>query len=125
MRSDRPTLYKIHGHLQDDESVIVTKTDYVRFNNAADQLLWKHLESLMSTKTILFTGYAVEDANVLAAFLRVLERSGTSMRPAYMVGPFMSELTIQKLQQLNIYFIQAAGEDFVDELLEDIKKSHP
>lgn len=118
-----PTLYKVHGHIEDPNSMIVAERDYQRFFEKADQLLWRHLESLMATRTLLFIGYAVEDPNVLDVFLRVRESLGPNMRPAYVVAPSITPARLTALQRKGIYYIEATAEQFVDELLADIKKN--
>lgn len=118
-----PTLYKVHGHIDDPNSLIVAERDYQRFFEKADQLLWRHLESLMATRTLLFIGYAVEDPNVLDVFLRVRESLGLNMRPAYVVAPSITPARLAALQRKGIYYIEATAEQFVDELLADIKKN--
>lgn len=118
-----PTLYKVHGHIEDTKSLIVAERDYQRFFEKADQLLWRHLESLMATHTLLFIGYAVEDPNVLDVFLRVRESLGPNMRPAYVVSPTITPARLTAFERKGIHYIQATGEQFVDELLADIKKN--
>ncbi|MDO7854436.1 SIR2 family NAD-dependent protein deacylase [Hymenobacter convexus] len=120
---NKPTLYKIHGHLDDTRTLVITRSDYQRFFSKADPLLWKHLESLMASRTFVFVGYAVEDPNVLDVFLRVYDALGEHMRPAYVVSPNMGRLKQEVLEQRNIHYIDATGEEFVAELLADIKKN--
>lgn len=119
----QPTLYKIHGHLGDPDSLIISSSDYLRFFDKADHLLWKQLESLMVSHTLVFIGYAVEDPNVLEVFLRVCAMLGPNMRPAYVVSPSMSPMKQEQLTRRNIHYIKATGEEFVAELLADIKKN--
>ncbi|TDN35757.1 hypothetical protein A8B98_12615 [Hymenobacter sp. UV11] len=119
---DKPTvLFKIHGELNRPKSLIITKEDYGRFFDKADDVVWTQLRSLMSTRTVVFVGYAVEDPNVLDVFLELANRLGELMRPAYVVGPSMDFLRVQRLKRQNIHFIQATGEAFVEELMFDIK----
>jgi len=119
----QPTLYKIHGHLDDPDSLVLSTSDYLRFFEKADQLLWKQLESLMASHTLVFIGYAVEDPNVLEVFLRVCDMLGSNMRPAYVISPSMSEMKLAALERRNIHYIKATGEEFVAALLADIKKN--
>lgn len=119
----QPTLYKIHGHLDDPDSLVISTSDYLRFFEKADQLLWKQLESLMASHTLVFIGYAVEDPNVLEVFLRVCDMLGSNMRPAYVVSPSMSDMKLAALERRNIHYIKATGEEFVEALLADIKKN--
>jgi hypothetical protein len=115
------TLYKIHGELRNPESLIITKDDYYGFFQRADDVVWTQLRALMAVRTIVFIGYAVEDPNVLDVFLDTLSKLGKLMRPAYVIGPDMPQLRVEELRRKNIHFIQATGEEFVDDLLADIK----
>lgn len=114
------TLFKIHGELSRPNSLIVTQNDYRRFFDKADDVVWTQLRSFMSTRTIVFIGYAVEDPNVLDIFLEIVDRLGNLMKPAYVVGPSMDFLRIERLKRQNIYFIQSTGEDFIEELIGNI-----
>ena len=116
------TLFKIHGELSRPRSLVITRDDYHRFSEHADVLVWTQLKALMGTRTIVFVGYAVEDPNVLEVFLSLVDKLGALMRPAFVVGPSMDSLRIEDLRRKNVHFIQASGEQFVEEFLADTKK---
>lgn len=116
------TLFKIHGELTRPRTLIVTKNDYQNFFERADKLVWTNLKALMSKRTIVFVGYAVEDPNILDAFVSVYDNLRELMRPAYVVGPSMPSIKQDELRAKNIHFIQMSGEEFVREFLEDTKK---
>lgn len=121
---DKPTtLFKIHGELSRPKSLIIAQEDYRAFFDKADDVVWTQLRALMSTKTIVFIGYSVEDPNVLDVFTEIIQRLGKLMRPAYVIGPSMDFLRIQRLQKLNIFFIQSTGEEFISQLANYIKET--
>lgn len=116
----KTTLYKVHGDVQDPNSIIVAESHYNRFFHKADRALWNHLEGLFATNTLLFVGYALEDPNVLEVFLRVLDTLGPNMRPAYLVAPGLSKMRAERLARRNVVYLDMTGEQFVDELVCDI-----
>ncbi|MDO7849910.1 SIR2 family protein [Hymenobacter sp. M29] len=117
------TLFKIHGQPSVPESVIISEDDYNAFWNRADDIVWTYLKGLMSNRTIVFIGYAVEDPNILTILDKIVEKLGKLMKPAYVVGPSISTLRQERLKQNNIYFIKATGEEFVAELWTYIQRT--
>lgn len=116
-------LYKIHGQPSSPESVVISEDDYNGFFNNADDVVWTHLRGLMSTRTIVFIGYAVEDPNVLSVFDGLVKKLGKLMKPAYAVGPSIDKIREERLLRNNIHFIKSTGEDFIKELWDFIQET--
>lgn len=57
------TIYKIHGCINNPNSIILTKDDYVQFNQRYD-LIRAQLISLFVHNPIIFLGYSVQDENI-------------------------------------------------------------
>jgi hypothetical protein len=117
------TLFKIHGQPSVPESVIISEDDYNAFWNRADDIVWTYLKGLMSNRTIVFIGYAVEDPNILTILDKIVDKLGRLMKPAYVVGPSISKLRQGRLKENNVYFIQATGEEFVADLWAYIQRT--
>jgi hypothetical protein len=112
--------YKVHGDIQNPDSLVVTEQDYRNFFEKQDSLLWKSLETLMAKYTVLFLGYSLEDQNVLALFEKLLDQLGTMHRGAYLVAPGFRQTTINRLARRNVTYLDMTGETFVEELLASI-----
>lgn len=57
------TIYKIHGCINNPNSIILTKDDYIQFNQRYD-LIRAQLISLFVHNPIIFLGYSVQDENI-------------------------------------------------------------
>jgi hypothetical protein len=112
--------YKVHGDIQNPDSLIVTEEDYRGFFEKQDGLLWKRLETLMAKYTVLFLGYSLEDQNVLGLFEKLLDQLGPMHRGAYLVAPGFRQTTINRLARRQVMYLDMTGETFVEELLASI-----
>ena len=113
--------YKVHGDIENPDSLVVTEEDYRNFFEKQDSLLWKRLETLMAKYTVLFLGYSLEDQNVLALFERLLDQLGPMHRGAYLVAPGFRQTTINRLKRRQVTYLDMTGEAFVDELMANTK----
>lgn len=112
----KTTFYKVHGSLERPDSLLISEEDYRRFYSKADRLLWSYIESLMTTHTLLFVGYGLEDPNVLGLFEQILDAVGGNMRGAYLVAPSMSPLRQEWLKKKNVTYIASTGEQLIEDL---------
>lgn len=117
----KTTLYKVHGSLENLDSLLITEDDYHTFYAKSDKVLWAFIESLMVSRTMLFVGYGLEDANVVGLFMQLLDALGGNMRNAYLVAPGLHQLNIERLTRRNVTYIDATGEELVEELLQSLK----
>lgn len=63
-------LYKIHGDFAHPELLVLTPTDYQRWDKRPEILpIVNQLKALLDTKALLFLGYSLSDFNVLALLL--------------------------------------------------------
>lgn len=57
-----PTVYHLHGHYSDPDSLVLTEDDYIRFLTAANETsLPEYLYRRLSTDSLLFIGYSIYD----------------------------------------------------------------
>jgi hypothetical protein len=117
----KTTLYKVHGSLENLDSLLITEDDYHTFYAKSDRVLWNSIESLMVSRTLLFVGYGLEDPNVVGLFMQLLDALGGNMRNAYLVAPGLHQLNIDRLARRNVTYIDATGEELVEELLQSLK----
>ena len=56
-------IYKIHGSASDANSIVITKNDYVKFNDSRKLIIAKML-TLFAESPIIFMGYSFTDENI-------------------------------------------------------------
>ncbi|MFN4249151.1 MAG: SIR2 family NAD-dependent protein deacylase [Flavipsychrobacter sp.] len=122
IKSNNPILYKIHGSLNASDYVI-TREDYAKFIKNDKSIINAHLTSHISTKNILFLGYGYEDSNISILFDHVLSIVGDDYHELFLVAPNLSNTKQKHLTGKRITYINSTGEDFIDELIENIKSN--
>ncbi|WP_436358588.1 SIR2 family protein [Mycoplasma sp. 480] len=60
---DVGSIYKIHGCVTSPEDIIITKSDYMRFENEY-KLIKSRILSLFIKQPVIFLGYAINDSNI-------------------------------------------------------------
>lgn len=82
-------LYKMHGDIEDYESIVITKQDYENYYDNYEMMIAK-LKSEICTKTFLFLGYSISDPNVmhiLARARKVFDKNNGRQHYAIMEQP--------------------------------------
>ncbi len=82
-------LYKMHGDVNDENSIVITKQDYENYYDDYEMLIAK-LKSEICTKTFLFLGYSISDPNVmhiLARARKVFDKNNGRKHYAIMQRP--------------------------------------
>ncbi|WP_454880914.1 SIR2 family NAD-dependent protein deacylase [Sphingobacterium detergens] len=123
LESNRGTrIFKMHGDLSDPNSLVITTSDYNamfrddKLNNA----LWGFAKALISTKTVLFLGYGVEDSNFQVLLDGITRALGGNRKEFFFVAPGISDLKQIQLKARNINYIDSTAETLIDELYENI-----
>lgn len=80
----RVSLIKMHGDVRSRESIVVTEDDYATFFSKRP-ILADALSTYAATKTLLFLGYGLADANFLTISSRISQNLGRLRRKAYAV----------------------------------------
>jgi CheY-like chemotaxis protein len=82
--SSEVQLLKLHGHIDDAMSIVVTDDDYSRFlhTNIATQ---RKLLELFAYRTICFVGYSLRDRDIAHIFSRVCFEQDCLKRQAYVL----------------------------------------
>jgi hypothetical protein len=117
------TLYKVHGDLQDPDSIVIADRDFRGFFRKNDKVLWTALEALMAKRHIVFVGYSLEDPNVKELYEWIREQLGSQMREAFFIAPNQNELNRRWMDKNNLTYIDSTGEAFVEELVAELKES--
>lgn len=118
-------IYKIHGSMTSPSSLIITQRDYERrLTELRDNLLGAELRKVLSTKTVVFVGYSLNDWHFREIFEAVTGSMADFAPQAFIVDPFENsvakELGVRQLQTSGISFLRALKAELVkDHFLAD------
>lgn len=109
-------ILKIHGDLQDENSIVLTKDHYTKFfNHKIHSNLWSVLKERFITKTQIFIGYGLEDINV-NSFIDDMWSKSENRKDCFFVAPQISHHKIVNLKNKGVKYINLTGEQFIKEL---------
>ena len=116
-------LFKIHGDLEEKESIILTNSDYIKFfsESKEDSIFWNAVKERMSVNHILFIGYSLEDPNVDTIIKKIINQLGNSRKEMFFVSPSISVPRLGFLKKNRIKYLQSTGEIFFPELFLHLK----
>lgn len=123
--SQAPTkLFKVHGDINDAKSIIVTEKDYSDlYNRDFKTPFLASFLSEISSHHILFLGYGYEDGNILADFDKVESELLASKKRKFLIAPHLTSLQQKRLEELDIFCITMTGQDFLEELVKELKSN--
>jgi hypothetical protein len=122
--SNKVHIFKVHGDLEDLDSVVLTKTDYLKFiEGELNTIYWSIITERIATKNILFLGFSLEDTNILALYDKVKKAQGGHMRQAFLVAPELPNHKVNDLIKRDINYINATGQELIEELNSEIRSS--
>ncbi len=121
--SKRVQIFKVHGDLVDPGSIIITKSDYLRFfsNDSEYNDLWTTIKTILLTKNIVFLGYGIEDPNIEVILNRIGDSLGAHKRECFFVAPSIKHTKRNDLLKRGISYVNSNAQDLIDELIDDIK----
>lgn len=124
-KAGKTKIIKVHGDLALPDSVVITKSDYNRLftSNNLNNTLWGQIKAKLSTKTFLFLGYSAEDPNFQVILDEISNSLGANRKEFFFIAPNISELKKIELTKRNIHYINSTGEEFIDELIVNIKEN--
>lgn len=119
-------LFKIHSDFTDIERLILTERDYQNYfvKNSENSIFWNAVKNKLATNHILFIGYSLEDINVNVLINKIIDELGEHRKEIYFVSPGEKPVKLQFLKNSNINYIESTGENFVKEVVEDIRKNY-
>lgn len=117
-------IYKIHGDFSSTENLIVTKNDYRKyFAENSDNSLWKLVQSLLLTETILFIGYSLEDDNLYTIIENIQKDTNQHKKNIYLISPSVTKSKQKRLVGLNVNYIDSRAEEFLPMLIQSLNKN--
>lgn len=113
---DRKVL-KIHGSVNNYGSIVATTEDYKHFEERlASEVIGSILKTLLATKTLVFVGYSMYDADFLNIYKYVSKQMKGLKRQAYIITPFKDE--VPRFEELGLIPIVTDGEYFISSIKE-------
>jgi|GEM_PF-6861070 hypothetical protein len=121
----RIQLLKIHGTIEQPETIRITTSDYQAFFNEEQSRnpLWTEIKSLCTKNSILFIGYSLKDSDVKYLIYQILDQLKDSHKEIFLISPDVPEHTIRDLnKKYQITYINKSGEEALSELISEIDK---
>lgn len=113
-------VYKIHGSLRNVSTLVATTEDYAEAETSLrSSAVGGTLRHLLATKTIVFTGYSLRDADFRNVYEPLMEGMGKLRPISYFVGPFDSS----EADALGLRHIKTDGTHFLRSLKEHLQDS--
>jgi SIR2-like domain len=77
-KPERPVVYHLHGHIDCEESIVVSESDYlefmVRLEDKTKELLPPAISAALAGRSVLFLGYSLMDWNFRIIFKSLMKR---------------------------------------------------
>jgi NAD-dependent SIR2 family protein deacetylase len=123
IEKSKTQIFKVHGDLSDPKSIIITKSDYENFfkDDSDKNLFWTVIKERLVTNNIVFFGYNLEDINISAIFDKITEILGPDRKEAFLIAPKLPQHKVVYLLSKGIQYLDMTGEEFISELIENIK----
>jgi NAD-dependent SIR2 family protein deacetylase len=101
-------LVKIHGDLDHPARVVVTEEDYDGFLER-NPLMATHVANLLISKTPVFIGYSLDDADLRSIWQLIKDRLGRLRHPAYAIRVNESSHVISRFDRRGVRVINLPG----------------
>lgn len=126
IKTDHIKLYKIHGDLDNPEDIILKQSDYKNYfsDNAEESIFWTSIKVLLAKHHVLFIGYSLQDVNINVIFDKISKELKESRKTAFFISPEIDKVGENRLNAMNIEFIQSTGEEILNALSDYLKESY-
>ena len=125
VEKNKTEIFKVHGDLSIPESIIITKSDYNNFFSLKkeDELYWTVIKERLSTKSVLFLGYNLEDPNISVIFEKISNTLASHRKECFLIAPNLPQHKINDLGIKGIKYINITAEKFIDNLISNLKEN--
>ncbi len=125
IEKNKVQIFKIHGDLSEPESIIITTSDYGNLfkNNFEDDAYWDVIKERLSTRSVLFLGYDLEDINVSVIFEKIYEKLGIHRKQCFLIAPNLQKHKILDLNRKGIQYIKSTAQKFINDLSNNLKEN--
>ena len=108
-------VYKIHGSIDNIGTLIMTRSDYDRcYMELRENLIGSRIKYLLSNKTVVFTGYSLEDEDFKKIWQFIDDCLGDLKPHFFIVSP--DEKLKEKLKDRNVTIINTIGSNFIQKI---------
>lgn len=111
-------VFKLHGSILNPGSIVATEADYARcYRDLNKGLVGAKLKEMLATKTVVFVGYSLRDADFIRLYRLMKGRMGDLLPRSYVVTLDDSPPTgiardMHVIQTSGIHFVQKLKEAF-------------
>lgn len=125
VEKNKTEIFKVHGDLSIPESIIITKSDYNNFFSLKreDEVYWTVIKERLSTKSVLFLGYNLEDPNISVIFEKISKTLMSHRKECFLIAPNLPQHKINDLGLKGIKYINTTAENFIDSLIANLKEN--
>ncbi|HGH0917949.1 TPA: SIR2 family protein [Bacillus cereus] len=115
-------LFKIHGDIDQEDTMVVTSSNYVDFFTASNSnsAVWKNIESIMSGNSLLFVGYSLDDVNIKVLLETMIKSIGKFRHQSFFVSPGLPPHKQHFLRNKGITYIDMTGEELVNAIHDEV-----
>ena len=117
-------LVKLHGDFNNKpEEILLTRDDYVRAYKEVTKPagLFNLLAGALSTTTVLFVGYSLEDGDFRLLYDYVREAMGAGLRTHYAVMPRASYMLKKEWQNRNIVILETTARNLLEYIAHQVR----
>lgn len=112
-------VYKIHGTIENIGTLIMTEADYKKcYKELRVNLIGGKLKYLLSSKTVVFIGYSLEDEDFKKIWEFIDKTLGDLKPHFYVVSPDKS--LNEKLKNRNVSVINTIGSNFIEKIRKEL-----
>lgn len=122
--SEKISLLKIHGSIDQPDSILITKSDYDDFfhERKSDDLLWNEVKVLCAKYAVVIIGYSLEDSDIRHILIDILRQIGQDHKGIYLISPNSRDYDIEELtRKFQIKYFNLTAEAFVSQLKEEVE----
>jgi HEAT repeat protein len=119
-RDNETQIVKLHGTIGYGDSYVVTEADYLRVSQRLQlpqSLIGNTLRYLLSSHTILYIGYSLEDQDFRALYHDIVSTLGRHQKTAFAVQWKPTEGSRRFWEKLNVQIIDQDAARFLEELV--------
>uniref|UniRef100_UPI00046801EF SIR2 family NAD-dependent protein deacylase n=1 Tax=Myroides odoratimimus TaxID=76832 RepID=UPI00046801EF len=121
----RQILFKIHGDFHEIDSIVLTKQDYTNFfDKKTNNIFWNAVVDRLASKSIIFLGYNLDDNNIQSILDHIISELGDNRKEIYFISRTVKAPKRAYLERKNIKYIELTGEEFIAEVVEDLKNNY-
>jgi hypothetical protein len=116
----KPLLYKLHGDVDHPDQLVITRTDYKRFEK--ESFLWKRISTLPVEYPIIFIGYSLNDENTRSLLDNIFERLGPREQPYIIITKKAETDDPEWYQKHNVIWIEKDAVEAIKEIIETVTR---